>query len=178
MASSNKLLTALEDRFVKEILIDGNATEAAKRSGYSAKTAHSQGSRLLKRSRVARAIEAARKARSEATGIDAEWVLLKAKELFERCMQDVRPALDKRGRPIKDDEGNVLYRFDSNGSARALEIIGRHVAVSAFEENINVNHLGNIVERLNAGRARAAARNRQLIDVTPAPALPAPRKGK
>jgi len=34
-------------RFIHEYLIDMNATEAAKRSGYSDKTARSQGSRLL-----------------------------------------------------------------------------------------------------------------------------------
>jgi phage terminase small subunit len=36
-----------QQRFINEYLIDLNATAAAKRAGYSEKTAHSQGPRLL-----------------------------------------------------------------------------------------------------------------------------------
>ena len=42
---------ALNDKqklFYKEYLVDSNATQAAKRAGYSEKTAYSQGQRLLK----------------------------------------------------------------------------------------------------------------------------------
>lgn len=41
-------LTAKQQRFCDEYLIDLNATQAAIRSGYSEKTAYSQGQRLLK----------------------------------------------------------------------------------------------------------------------------------
>ena len=34
-------------RFVEEYVVDGNATAAARRAGYSARTAKQQGSRLL-----------------------------------------------------------------------------------------------------------------------------------
>ncbi len=40
-------LTPKQARFVEEYLIDLNATQAAIRAGYSAKTAEVQGSRLL-----------------------------------------------------------------------------------------------------------------------------------
>jgi len=40
-------LTNKQRKFVSEYLIDMNATEAAKRAGYSVKTAKQQGSRLL-----------------------------------------------------------------------------------------------------------------------------------
>jgi len=43
-------------RFVKEFLIDQNATRAAKKAGFSEKTAYSQGQRLLKNAEVAQAI--------------------------------------------------------------------------------------------------------------------------
>ena len=51
---------ALNDRqrrFVEEYVIDGNATQAAIRAGYSAKTAYSIGSRLLKNVEVLKAKE-------------------------------------------------------------------------------------------------------------------------
>ena len=59
-------LTARQERFVEEYLIDLNATQAAVRAGYSAKTAHSCGPRLLANAGVAAAISAAKQERVEA----------------------------------------------------------------------------------------------------------------
>ncbi len=52
-------LTAKQQRFIKEYLIDLNATQAAIRAGYSAKTAQEQGSRLLSNVMVSSAIQEA-----------------------------------------------------------------------------------------------------------------------
>ena len=52
-------LMARQSRFVEEYLIDLNATAAAKRAGYSEKTAYALGARLLKHPDVAKAIDAA-----------------------------------------------------------------------------------------------------------------------
>ena len=41
-------LNEKQKNFYKEYLVDSNATQAAKRAGYSEKTAYSQGQRLLK----------------------------------------------------------------------------------------------------------------------------------
>ncbi|MCH8247221.1 MAG: terminase small subunit [Bacteroidetes bacterium] len=44
-------------RFVEEYAVDWNATQAAKRAGYSLRTAYSQGQRLLKNVEIQKAIE-------------------------------------------------------------------------------------------------------------------------
>lgn len=49
------------DRFVSEMLVDGNVTRSAKAAGYSEKTAYSQGHRLLKNVEIANAIKEGRK---------------------------------------------------------------------------------------------------------------------
>lgn len=49
-------------RFVDEYLTDSNATQAAKRAGYSERTAYSHGQRLLKHVEIAAAIEIGRSA--------------------------------------------------------------------------------------------------------------------
>lgn len=49
-------LSEKQKRFVAEYLIDLNATQAAIRAGYSAKTANEQGSRLLAKSNIAKAV--------------------------------------------------------------------------------------------------------------------------
>jgi phage terminase small subunit len=49
-------LTPKQLKFIDEYLIDSNATQAAIRSGYSQKTAYSQGQRLLKNVEISKAI--------------------------------------------------------------------------------------------------------------------------
>ena len=51
-------MTAKQKRFCDEYLIDLNATQAAIRSGYSEKTAYSQGQRMLKNVEVKAYIDA------------------------------------------------------------------------------------------------------------------------
>jgi phage terminase small subunit len=53
-------MNARQARFVDEYLVDGNATQAAIRAGYSAKTAGQIGARLLKNVQVSAALEAGR----------------------------------------------------------------------------------------------------------------------
>ena len=61
--------------FVREYLIDLNATQAAKRAGYSDRTAYSQGQRLLKDAEIQAAVETAQANRAQSTGISAQMVL-------------------------------------------------------------------------------------------------------
>ena len=65
MSTTNGGLTAKQARFTEEYLVDLNATQAAKRAGYSEKTAGSQGQRLLKNVEVAAAIAEAMSERSK-----------------------------------------------------------------------------------------------------------------
>lgn len=80
-------LTPKQERFVAEYLIDLNATQAAIRTGYSAKTAASQGARLLKQGGVGRAVQAAQQARAVRTEITQDRVL---QELARIAFFDIR----------------------------------------------------------------------------------------
>lgn len=62
-------LTAKQERFVSEYLIDLNATQAAIRAGYSEKAANREGSRLLSNVDIAEAIATAQNRVAE----KAEW---------------------------------------------------------------------------------------------------------
>ena len=68
-------LTPKQARFVEEYQIDLNATQAAIRAGYSAKTAEQQGPRLLGNVGVAAAIQAAQTEISERTEITVDEVV-------------------------------------------------------------------------------------------------------
>jgi phage terminase small subunit len=84
-------LTAKQRRFVEEFLIDCNATQAAIRAGYSAKTAASQAAQNLIKLNVATAIAEGQRKLREATGITAERVI---NELAKIAFSDIRKAID------------------------------------------------------------------------------------
>lgn len=83
-------LNAKQRRFVDEYLIDLNATQAATRAGYSAKTAQEQSSRLLSNVMVQSALSERMKDRESRTEITQDKVLA---ELAKIGFADIRNAL-------------------------------------------------------------------------------------
>ena len=112
-------LTAKQERFVDEYLIDLNATQAAIRAGYSEKTAHSIGHELLGKPHIQEAIAARKAARAERVQVDADWILERLVENVERSMQAVE-VLDSKGR------GTGEYVYQGNVANKALELLGKH----------------------------------------------------
>lgn len=161
-------LTAKQQRFVAEYLIDLNQTQAAIRAGYSEKTAAEQASRLLTNVKVSEAVQAAMKARSDRTEIDADWVL---KRLARDATADLADLYDENGtlKPVhewpiawrtglvagietvqerdgEDAEGKPVYatvrKVKLLDRTKLVELIGKHVEVGAFKEK--VEHSGEI----------------------------------
>lgn len=131
---AKRKLTPKQEMFVKEYLVDLNATQAAIRAGYSIKTADKIGSQLLGKTRVARAIEEAKQKRADKLELTAEWVLENLKNVAVRCQQ-AEPVM------VFDYEEKKMvetgeYQFDSKGANRALELIGKHLGI--FENKLNI----------------------------------------
>jgi phage terminase small subunit len=87
------MLNARQVRFVTEYCLDGHATHAAIRAGYSEKTAYSIGSRLLKNVEVAAAIEAQQTEHAAAIEVNPNWVL---KQWFDIATADVNELIQLR----------------------------------------------------------------------------------
>lgn len=68
-------LTNKQAAFVREYLIDLNATQAAIRAGYSEKTAYSQGQRLLKHVEIQKRLQEGKDKRAERTELTADMVI-------------------------------------------------------------------------------------------------------
>ena len=157
-------MTPKQEAFVREYLIDLNATQAAIRAGYSERTAASQGERLLRNVDVAAAIKAAQDERAERTQVDADWVL---KRLNLEATADLADLYDEAGglRPVhewpliwrqglvagieaveeKDHEGRVIgvvKKVKLSDRIKRIELIGKHVGVQAFKERIE--HTGEM----------------------------------
>ena len=66
--------------FVREYLVDFNATQAAIRAGYSAKTAGQIGHELLKKPEVQQRLREFQQKAAEKTETEAEWIRRRLKE--------------------------------------------------------------------------------------------------
>lgn len=86
-------LTAKQERFVQEYLIDLNATKAAIRAGYSAKTAEQQGHQLLKKTSVAAAVSSSQKKTAARFEITKERIV---EELAKIGFADIRKVVNWR----------------------------------------------------------------------------------
>lgn len=159
-------LTPKQTLFVQEYLVDLNATQAAIRAGYSAKTANEQASRLLANVSVRDAIAAAQKARAERTRIDADWLLTRLADDADADLADLYDEETGQLKPIHQwprvwRKGlvagvEVEELFEGRGADRVQighvrkvkladrtkvkELIGRHVTVGAFKDGgVQVN---------------------------------------
>ena len=121
-------LAPMQSVFVQEYLIDLNATQAAIRAGYSAKTAEQQGYQLLQKPSVQAAIAARQKERGERTSVTADRVLLEAARL---ALFDPRKLFNDDGSPkgiteLDDDTAaavagiEVVEQFEGSGKDRVF----------------------------------------------------------
>jgi phage terminase small subunit len=120
------------DRFVREYIIDHNASQAAIRAGYSRKTAPSQGARLLKDAKVRAAVARLDAKAAEDCGLSVQWVLSGLKENFERAMQ-ATPVVDREGNPTGE------YQYEGAVANRSLELVGKHFGL--FADRLKVEDL-------------------------------------
>lgn len=143
-------LTPKQQRFVKEYLIDLNATQAAIRAGYSERTAKSIGQENLTKPAVKAAVEAAQKKVSDRLGITQDWVLANLKSIADRCMQ-AAPVLDRKGEPVfvENAEGEIVpaYVFNAAGATRSLELLGKHIGI--LTDKVKVEGEINLAGQVN-----------------------------
>ncbi len=136
-------LTAKQERFVAEYLVDLNATQAAIRAGYSEKSATAEGSRLLVNTKVAAAVAAAQAKRSERTEITQDYVLAVITNTIERCQQ---------AKAVTDHDGKETgeWTFNANAVLKGAELLGRHLAMFTDKQTVT-HHDGDRLDQFIAG---------------------------
>lgn len=143
--SDDKQLTAKQAAFVKEYLIDLNATAAYKRAGYTAagNAAEVNASKLLRNTKVAEKIQEAMDERSKRVEIEADYVLLTIKDTVERCRQ-AEPVMEFN-HSTKQMEPTGEWKFDAANVLKGCELLGRHkklftdVREHKLPEGVSVN---------------------------------------
>lgn len=158
-----KKLTDKQKRFCEEFIIDLNATRAAIRAEYSAKTAQVQSSRLLSNVMVQDYITELKTLRSERTAINADYVLNRHHDIDQLDVLDILD--DNHGlKPIREwpkawrisvSGIEISELFEGRGEDREhigflkkikmpdkiknLELLGKHVDVSAYTKTEDLN---------------------------------------
>lgn len=148
-------LTAKQEMFVQEYLIDLNATQAAIRAGYSTKTATEQGSRLLTNVKVRTRVDEAIAKRSRRMGVCQERIINELAKIAFVNPADVvnfRDATVKSGADSDDtatilsvkvktadtEFGEMIEReVKLNDKVKALELLGKHHGM--FKDNVNIS---------------------------------------
>ena len=146
-------LNMRQERFVFEYLKNPNATQAALKAGYSKRTAHKIGTENLHKPAISEAIETERVKRAEAAKIDASYVLQELITLARanpidyvqvdskgKMSVDITKLKREQGFAIKemtittDTKGDQVVRVKLLDRHRTLELLGKHIDVSAYEE--------------------------------------------
>jgi phage terminase small subunit len=178
-AGSSQILNDRQERFCSEYLIDLNATQAAIRTGYSARTSKVQGARLLTNVNVIARVQELQAVRAERVGVDTDYVL---ERLVDEVEADMADLFDDNNRLLPINEWPLIWRqglissldvqeiYAGQGKdrqhvgytkkirfsdrAQRLVSIGKHVNVQAFKENVGVGATFSI-EDFVLGKAKA-----------------------
>jgi phage terminase small subunit len=118
-------LTAKQERFVQEYLVDLNATQAAARAGY--KNAE-KGRQLVTNGNVSAAIQKAKAERQKRTEVTQDYVIEKLKEIADRPASDL-------------PESDLKYA----NKLKALEMLAKHTGVFDKQDNTGVDSVVKVV---------------------------------
>ncbi|EPL7606791.1 terminase small subunit [Klebsiella pneumoniae] len=168
-------LTDKQEMFCREYLIDLNATRAAIRAGYSEKTANRTASENLSKPDIQSRIAELKAQRNDLVGINATYVL---NRLVEIDQMDVLDILTSAGelKPVTQwpkvwrttlsgldviemaAEGNtttLLKKIKWPDKVKNLELIGKHIDVQAFREQVKtelvVESISDLMDSLSQG---------------------------
>lgn len=165
-------LTEKQKRFVAEYLVDLNATEAAKRAGYSEKTAYSIGFENLRKPEIQEEIQARREDQAKRTSVTADRVIQEyarvaffdPRKLFmgngsprEICSLDDDTAAALVGMDVYEEyEGagedrqfvGYTKKYKIADKLRALEALGKHLGVFDGKGGQTSGNENNLIEAI------------------------------
>ena len=155
---TKKKLTAKQEMFCREYLVDLNATQAAIRAGYSEPSARQIATTLLSKDYIQSAISKLMAKREEKTELNAEYVLRRLHEIEsfdstdmyneDGTLKNVSEWPERAGMIISGIDVSTVTRSGSTDETctvmtkkikiesrtKALELLGKHVNVKAFEK--------------------------------------------
>jgi len=136
-----KKLTPKQNKFKQEYLKHFNGTKAYQTAyGVKISVAAVNASQLLRNPKMQSALAKSLDKQAEKAEITVQEIIRDLKILKDRCMQACE-VKDKEGKPTG------IYKFDSAGANRSLELLGKHLAM--FSDKLIVKHdLSDLLEEI------------------------------
>jgi phage terminase small subunit len=160
-----KALTAREEEFCRQYLVDLNAAAAARRAGVAEKSANRRGYQMLERIGVKERISELQAERAERTRVKADDVI---REIARLAFSDVRKLFAANGRALStsewdediapavasievvkrnlvsgDDQSDEVLKIRVWDKPKALEMLSKHLGLL----NERIEHQGEITFR-------------------------------
>jgi len=173
-------LTAKQQRFVAEYLVDLNATQSAIRAGYSQKGAKDQAWQNMQNPEILAAVRVAMEARNQRTQVDADYVLDRLTEIDQMDLLDIleddmsikplsrwpkvwRQSLSGfdiaemfAGAGKERDLVGLMKKIKWPDKVKNLELLGKHVNVNAFRDQVVVDVSLTLSQRMAKARERTS----------------------
>jgi len=156
-------LTAKQQKFADEYLIDLNATQAAIRAGYSPKSAGTNADKLLKNTKIRAYIEARMAEHSRRTGVTQERIIrelariafldptqlvnMDTAELLDNAAEDDRAAIASVKVKTMSGETEMIEReVRFADKIKALELLGKRFGMWIDKQQVDVQGAVQIVD--------------------------------
>lgn len=176
-------LTNKQEMFCREYLTDLNATQAAIRAGYRPKGAHVTASRLMAKPVVRKHIEKLKTERAERTQITSDYVLKRLVEIDKLDIRDIlldngdikqisewsegwRRSIQSVEVVAKKEGGETVFvkKVKIPDKIKNLELLGKHIEVSAFKDKMELTGKNNSELIINVTSPEAKENLKQLRD--------------
>lgn len=184
-AKNPRKLTARQEKFVEEYLVDLNATQAAIRAGYAKKDADVQGPRLLGNVGIAEAIAKAKAERARRTRITADRVLAELEllafsdhtnfavddlgnvELTDEAPEGAHRSVSSIKHRIHTRDGEVTREVEIKlwEKPGMLKLAGRHVGLFPDRVEVSGPNGGPIRTEATMTSGERRVRLKQLADL-------------
>lgn len=141
-----------ERKFCEEYLRLGKKEAAAIAAGYAEKSARNAATKLMKKEECLAYIRAIQKRAREELNIDDNWAVLKAIDVYNRCMQ-AEPVM-KWDYDSHEMVETGDYIFDSKGAMKALEFLRTMLGLGADDTDklkLAITFVDDLRDDNNAG---------------------------
>ena len=174
------VITAKQERFCQEYVVDLNATQALIRAGYSARGAKQTANHLLTKPDLLALVDKLKKERADKIGVTAEMVVKELAKLAFTDLVDVVDITKNRQRlktPLEGDRvklgaiaeiteitngAKTTRRIKMHDKKGALELLGRHLGM--FNDKLSLPVSGEVIHKIE----------RVIVDSPGVKVLPAP----